>query len=60
MIAHLPEPSRVTLRERLAFVDWCREIERLLFVHGLGPLPPQSPFEPAWLKTVRAAMDAKR
>jgi hypothetical protein len=45
---------------RLAFRDWCIEAERLAYLHGAGPLPVQSCNEPAWLRIIRSAREAKK
>lgn len=57
MTAKSKTPS---VMDRLFFRDWCIEVERLAFQHGVGPMPVQSFNEPAWLRTVRAAMEAKK
>jgi hypothetical protein len=52
--------KRVTAAEQIAWVDWRREVERWAFLFGVGPLPPPSFGEPQWLKTTRAAMEARK
>ncbi len=50
----MSEPKAPGVLAILAFVDWCREAERLAFQLGVGPMPVENFGEPSWLRDLRA------